>query len=414
MSSLRLYLVLSILSLSTRVYCQHAELAPGYYVVVGAYAKTKEAVAQSFVNKLHAEGVSSQVGFNTSRGLFFVYLNYFTNLKSSLEDMRAIRAQGKFPAAWVRVVTGDIADARPDGVKEAGPTEVNVPDSQSPQIRSEPGLADSLRSPDPGADVVTDSTSATVEPSDNEPIEQFPVMTLGNTEVFLSLFNARNNRIVDGDVQVVDTDRAKLITRVKGNEYLKLPDPKSKSGQLTLICESFGYRKIQQEINYPLPLADTVKPFIDLMGTTLVINFDLVRYYKGDIATLYNVYFFNDAALMLPESRYELNSLLQMMNENKDYRIRLHGHSNGRYTGRILTMGDSGNFFSLDGSKEGVGSAKDLSEARAGIIRNFLISSGIDAGRIEIKAWGGRRPLYDRNGANARKNVRVEVEILED
>ena len=100
-------------------------------------------------------------------------------------------------------------------------------------------------------------------------------MTLGNTEVFLSLFNARNNRIVEGDVEVIDTERAKLITKVKGNEYLNLPDPKSKSGQLTLICDVFGYRKIQQEINYPLPLADTVKEFVDLMGTTLVVNFNL-------------------------------------------------------------------------------------------------------------------------------------------
>ena len=134
-------------------------------------------------------------------------------------------------------------------------------------------------------------------------------MTLGNTEVFLSLFNARNNRIVEGDVEVVDTERAKLITKVKGNEYLNLPDPKSKSGQLTLICDVFGYRKIQQEINYPLPLADTVKDFVDLMGTTLVVNFNLVRYHKGDLATLFNVYFYNDASVMLPESKYELNSL---------------------------------------------------------------------------------------------------------
>ena len=141
-------------------------------------------------------------------------------------------------------------------------------------------------------------------------------MTLGNTEVFLSLFNARNNRIVEGDVEVVDTERAKLITKVKGNEYLNLPDPKSKSGQLTLICDVFGYRKIQQEINYPLPLADTVKEFVDLMGTTLVVNFDLVRYHKGDLATLFNVYFYNDASVMLPESKYELNSLLQLLQEN--------------------------------------------------------------------------------------------------
>jgi outer membrane protein OmpA-like peptidoglycan-associated protein len=148
------------------------------------------------------------------------------------------------------------------------------------------------------------------------------------------------------------------------------------------------------------------------MGTTLVINFDLVRYHKGDIATLFNVYFYNDAALMLPESKYELNSLLQLMNENQNYRIRLHGHTNGSYTGKILTTGENKNFFSLDGARQGMGSAKDLSRSRAEVIREYLASNGVNPSRVEVKAWGGKRPLYDKNSANARKNVRVDVEIL--
>nr|HPH46155.1 OmpA family protein [Chryseolinea sp.] len=199
-----------------------------------------------------------------------------------------------------------------------------------------------------------------------------------------------------------------------GNEYLVLPDPKSKSGQLTLVCDAFGYRKVQQEINYPLPLADTVKSYIDLMGTTLVIKFDLIRYHKGDIGTLYNVYFYNDASIMRPESKFELNSLLQMMQENPKYKIRLHGHSNGNYHGKIISMGPDKDFFSLDGSKQGVGSAKDLSGNRAEIIKEYLVANGVEASRMEVKAWGGKRPLYDKHSVNAQKNVRVEVEILEE
>jgi flagellar motor protein MotB len=238
-------------------------------------------------------------------------------------------------------------------------------------------------------------------------------MTLGNTEVFLSLFNVQNNRIVDGDVQVIDTERAKLLTKVKGNEYLLLPDPKSKSGQLTLICEAFGYRRVQQEINYPVPLADTVKPFIDLMGTTVVVKFDLMRYSIGDKVILYNVYFYNDAAVMAPESKYELNSLLQMMQE-RPFKIILHGHTNGNYKGKIIGLGPDNNFFSLDGSINTIGSAKDLSRKRAETIKAYLVANGIDPSRIEAKAWGGKHPLYDKHSANAKKNVRVEVEITAD
>jgi outer membrane protein OmpA-like peptidoglycan-associated protein len=116
---------------------------------------------------------------------------------------------------------------------------------------------------------------------------------------------------------------------------------------------------------------------------------------------------------MLPESKYEINSLLQMMQENPAYKIRLHGHTNGNYTGKIIVMGENKNFFSLTGSKSTQGSAKDLSQSRAEIIKEYLVANGIDGSRVEVKAWGGKRPIYDKHSANAKRNVRVEVEILE-
>lgn len=379
------------------------ELKPGYYVVVSAYAKSRENVAQNYVEVLKLKGHKAAYGFNTSRNLYFAYLFYFDNLKASLQEMRNTRSKGEFAEAWVRVVPGDITDA-------PLVTQAPVP-VQSVKPLAETVTKETEQAPVPTAEETTEEDPAIM---DNPEIKQYPVMTLGNTEVFLSLYNARNNRIVDGTVAVVDTDRSKQLTKVKGNEYLVLPDPKSKSGQLTLICDAFGYRKVQQEINYPLPLADTVKPYIDLMGTTLVINFDLVRYHKGDISTLYNVYFFNDAAVMRSESKFELNSLLQMMQENPKYKIRLHGHTNGNYHGKIIAMGPDKNFFSLDGSVQSVGSAKDLSGNRAKIIKDYLVANGIEETRMETKAWGGKRAIYDKHSVNAQKNVRVEVEILEE
>ncbi len=400
--SIRVTLILALTFLSGKLFSQDSnELAPGYYVVVAAYAKARENVAQNYIEVLKLKGHRPLYGYNSSRGLYFVYLKYYDNLKESLLDMKQVRAKGEFSDAWVRVVPGDIL-----------PKETATPTDAAPVVEVKSAPVAPQESPSPAVPPTPDENQ--VEVTDNPEIVQHKVMTLGNTEVFLSLYNARNNRIIDGQVEVIDTDRSKLLTSVKGNEYLVLPDPKSKSGQLTLICESFGYRKIQQEINYPLPLADTVKPYIDLLGTTLVINFDLVRYHKGDIGTLFNVYFFNDAALMLPESKYELNSLLQLMNENPNYRIKLHGHTNGNYTGKIMTVGPDNNFFSLQGAVQGMGSAKDLSLARAQVIKSFLVSSGVDASRMEIKAWGGKRPLYDKNSTNAKKNVRVEVEILQE
>ncbi len=407
--SIKIALISGLMSISCLVFSQdNHELAPGYYVVVGAFAKSRQDAAQDYVATLKGNGHSALYGFNSSRNLYFVYLKYFDNLRESLQDMNQTRSDSNFKDAWVRVVTGDITPVA---------SNTSVPKSVKPPA---PSPGEGIPLDQPIANSVSDnsmrppSSPDNIEIIENDEIVQYEVMTLGNTEVFLSLFNATNNRIVDGKVDVVDTERSRLMTSVKGNEYLVLPDPKSKSGQLTLICESFGYRKIQQELNYPLPLADTVKSYIDLMGTTLVVNFDLVRYHKGDIGTLFNVYFYNDAALMLPESKYELASLLQLMNENPNYKIKLHGHTNGNYTGKILSLGPEKNFFSLDGAKQGMGSAKDLSRARAEAIREYLISNSVDASRMDIKAWGGKRPIFDRNSANAKKNVRVEVEILSE
>jgi outer membrane protein OmpA-like peptidoglycan-associated protein len=96
------------------------------------------------------------------------------------------------------------------------------------------------------------------------------------------------------------------------------------------------------------------------------------------------------------------------------YRIRLHGHTNGNYHGRIITRGDDKSLFTLEGAKNTIGTAKDLSRLRAEIIKEFLVENGIAAERIEVKAWGGKRPLFDRHSVNAKRNVRVEVEILSE
>ena len=400
----RILVGLVILHCSAIAFAQDSkELTPGYYLVVSAYAKSQQKMAQQYVEVLRGKGHHAEYGYNSSRKFYFVYLKYFNNLQESLRDMKKTREQGSFTDAWVRVVSGDIPSvADPDSSRPPGSSATVT--STPPEIN--PADAVSYQNQAPASDGI--------RVTDNPEIVQYPVMTLGNTEVFLSLFNARNNRIVEGDVDVIDTERAKLITKVKGNEYLNLPDPNSKSGQLTLICDVFGYRKIQQEINYPLPLADTVKEFVDLMGTTLVVNFNLVRYHKGDLATLFNVYFYNDASVMLPESKYELNSLLQLLQENPKYRIRLHGHTNGNYRGKIISMGPEKNFFSLTGSVQRTGTAKELSYDRAEIVKAYLESQGIQSDRMELKGWGGRRPIYDKNSANAKRNVRVVVEILED
>jgi outer membrane protein OmpA-like peptidoglycan-associated protein len=201
------------------------------------------------------------------------------------------------------------------------------------------------------------------------PIKQYEKMMLSNTEVFMSMYDQTNNRIVDGTIQVLNAENNKPIKNVKGNEYLYLPDPKG-TGKLILLCEIFGYKKVQYELNYQNPLADTAKQYVELLGTTFVVSFKMERAEKGQLGTLGNVYFFDATAIMTPDSKYDLNSLLLYVQENPTSKVTLHGHTNGDYRGKIKTMGASKNFFAITPdciTKNG--KAMDLSYERGAIIK---------------------------------------------
>jgi outer membrane protein OmpA-like peptidoglycan-associated protein len=154
---------------------------------------------------------------------------------------------------------------------------------------------------------------------------------------------------------------------------------------------------------------------VSLQDGNVIVTFEMVRLKKGDKVVMYNVYFFNHAAIMRPESSFEVNELLKMMKEKPTTKIRIHGHTNGNDFGKIIMLGNSKDFFSLSPNNiEDKGSATKLSEERARVIQSYLVNEGIDIKRMDLKAWGGKSPIYDEDHSLAQANVRVEIEILEE
>jgi outer membrane protein OmpA-like peptidoglycan-associated protein len=378
---MRLFLLLSFCGIFTLTSAQ--QISPkGYYVIVGAFAIKEN--AERFSQELQKQRIKSQCVYQPQRKLYYAFTYFNVEKLPCQREALTLRNDPRFFDAWVKYI--DFKD----------------PDALEPPIRSV-----SL------VETQNEETGRTQEEPRSIEVKGPPEqVTLKNVEIFLSLYDPRTDKVAEGNVQVIDTERARLIEEVKGNSYLTLTDPKSKSGMITLICDVIGYRKMQKEIDFNNPLRDS--SVVENWGTSLVVNFELIRYVKGDIRTLYNIYFYNDAAIMMPESKFELNGLLDMMQEKPTYRIRLHGHTNGGYFGKIVKRKPDGDFFDLTDASVTTGSAKELSASRAGIIRSYLIAQGIGGDRIEIKAWGGKRPLFDKNSANAKRNVRVEVEIIED
>lgn len=392
------------------------------YVVIGAFAVHKNAMKfTTHASKLH---MSAKFEMNPSRNLYYVYVLSTEDREAAIREANKLRSETEFTDTWVYSGhMGKFLDGQPDAATRG--VDINpvtqrkmndVPADQTTESKSQslttpatqPETTKAETSTTPVEQTTPPTTSVAAPPMANSSPDTSDEIE-GKSFVF-NIFRSVDNEKVEGDVDVIDPDKSKKVGTFKGNTQVRITSPANNSGTVSLVCEVFGYRKVQKEVNYSAPQGEG----ITTEEGSVNVPFELVRLQKGDIAVMYNVYFFKDAAVMRPESRYEVNSLLEMLKENPKYRIKIHGHTNGGAHGKIISMGDSKNFFSLSGSKEGFGSAKKLSEERARVIHNYLTANGIEVHRTHVKAWGGKRPLHDKHSTRAGENVRVEIEILED
>lgn len=221
---------------------------------------------------------------------------------------------------------------------------------------------------------------------------------------------------VSGTLQVVDLKKKNLVYNIQANKTQKVPLYNDGGRQKLLIADIFGYRKQDFDLNLDNIINDSTAGQVTIVDDTIVVNLEMQRLKKNDIAVAYNIFFYDDASVMLPKSTYELDQLLELMNENKNIKIKIHGHTNTSKLGKILYMekGDQ-NFFRLTArNKETFGTAAQLSKKRAETIKYYLQSKRIAEGRIETEGHGGSKMLYSNTHPLAFKNKRVEIEILAD
>jgi len=441
------------------------------YVVIGAFELQKNAV--QFTEDANKHNFPARFEMNPNRSLYYVYVLTTTDRENALAEALKLRTDTKYFDTWVysgvlgkfqatnsgtqgqdinpstgqRFVSVNAEqNAVSSGENHGVPENKGKDHFQAGSVAAENLLADNRNTKEtPGQPLatrdgvwakaenknegsiskagntgMTDSpavvsvgnTGAQAEPSLNFP-EKASTTPLTPEEVagknfYFQLFRADNNRIVEGEIDAIDFEKSRKIATYPANKSVKVLMPSGKSGQISFVCQVFGYRKLQIEFDPAHPQEGL---YLDEAGN-LVVPFELVRLQKGDIAIMYNVFFFKDAAVMRPESRYEVNNLLELLNENPAFKIRIHGHTNGNASGKIILMDKSDNFYSLSNTSQGFGSAKKLSEDRALAIKHYLEKSGISEDRMQVKAWGGKKPIHDKNSARAQENVRVEIEIL--
>jgi outer membrane protein OmpA-like peptidoglycan-associated protein len=319
-----------------------------------------------------AETARAQLDVNPAKELYYVYTLKTDDHVKALAEATRLQKETSYTDAWVfvGVLSGDFVP------------EVSLPE---PVIKEEPKVEP------PKTDVALDPK----------------VMT---KDFYFNVMKDDGSKLDGAEITVVEPKSQRKEFVHKGNENITMRAI-NQSGMIRLECDLVGYRKIVQMVNFKAP--DSTEG-VTIENNRIVVPFYLVRLKKGDLSILYNVIFYKDAAIMRPESKFELDGLLTMMNENSKYKIRIHGHTNGGASGPVLEAGESGNLFSLSGAKEGMGSAKKLSEKRANVIRDYLVQNGVDPARMIVKAWGGKKPIYDKHHTQASANVRVEVEVLEE
>jgi outer membrane protein OmpA-like peptidoglycan-associated protein len=367
---------------------------PTNYVVIGAFAIHKNAV--KFTAKAVKLKHNARFEINKNRNLYYVYVLTTDDRAYAITEVLRLREESPYHDTWV--YSGMLG-------KEGEGSDINPLTDNAVEAVAVSG----------NENQPMENTNQAVDEPINEIKEEDPIEE--NEEIvgkkfYFRIYRGDTQAEVEGDVNVIDVQRSRKIGTYVGNKPVRITKPPSKEGSLSLVCEIFGYRKVQYDVNYNAPEGYGIE--VDAEKGT-VVPFELMRLQKGDHAIMYNVYFFNDAAIMRPESRYEVGSLLAMLQENPKYKIKIHGHTNGNHRGKIISLkAGSDNFFSLNNTEEGSGSAKQLSEERAELIRTYLVNNGIDGKRMQVKAWGGKRAIYDKHHPQAQSNVRVEIEILEN
>ncbi|MEL7006589.1 MAG: OmpA family protein, partial [Bacteroidota bacterium] len=197
-----------------------------------------------------------------------------------------------------------------------------------------------------------------------------------NTLIFnAKVTDARSSRPLSAEINISETISEKTSNKnssLFGEAKFKVRNDES----LDIKVSKIGY----------LP----IEVIVDMNGydKDSVFQFRLEPLEVGNKVRLEHILFERASDKFLSGSETELELLYQMMSENPKVSIFLEGHTDSH------------------GSPK---SNKVLSQQRVDAVKNYLVSKGISAKRIDGKGYGGTKPIADNSSQETRKlNRRVE------
>jgi outer membrane protein OmpA-like peptidoglycan-associated protein len=220
------------------------------------------------------------------------------------------------------------------------------------------------------------------------------------------VLDEKTRKIVDKcTVKLTDVKSSQdLILLKNGDEYSAELSPVA---SYMLEIESVGYAKYVSRIEpnsdrkRDIQLLRTKEPVIAKQSTLSAStanpkeklpnptgkSFEKIE--KGKAIVLNNVYFEQSSFIMQKESYPELDKVVFILKTNPQTKIEIGGHTDNIGDNRLNLA---------------------LSENRAKVILNYLVSKGIDEDRLLYKGYGGTKPVAPNDTEdNKKKNRRVEI-----
>ncbi len=123
----------------------------------------------------------------------------------------------------------------------------------------------------------------------------------------------------------------------------------------------------------------------------IILDIDLEPIEVGAQMELYNIYYETDSFRILPQSKPELNKLVDFLTNNRGLKVEIQGHTDS------------------SGSPE---SNMELSKRRAKSVVDYLVENNISVSRLEFDGYGDTKPIASNETSEGRRqNRRTTIKI---
>lgn len=201
--------------------------------------------------------------------------------------------------------------------------------------------------------------------------------------------DAQTGKPVAADVQILDLKDGHMVANTSSDaitgEYM-VALPMSKDYAINVSAKDYLFYSENVELRID------AKQHWRYEDLEFVQNVSLNHIQKGENIRLNNVFFESGHYVLLPESRVELDKVVELLVKNPTIKVEVGGHT------------------------DNVGSDTDnqvLSENRAKSVYDYLIGKGISKDRLSYKGYGESKPVADNATEEGRRmNRRTELTVL--